>query len=398
MNKSIIILAFFLIGACAEQEKGDEGESDQAFNSDYSIVNPSITARIPYLLSYPVDSTKFPRSMEANGQVRGVPSKDWTSGFYPGSLLSLYQLTGDSIFLDRAVQWVPYIEKEQWNGGTHDMGFKVFCSVGQAYKITRDPHYKDVIVQSAKTLSTRFNPAVGSIKSWDFVQQGWQFPVIIDNMMNLELLFEATILFGDSTFYKVAETHAKTTMKNHYREDGSAYHVIDYDPGTGAVLQRLTHQGYAPESVWSRGQAWGLYGFTMAYRYTNNPDFLHHAIRIADFIINHPRMPEDGIPYWDMEDPLGANAPRDVSAASVIASACYELFKYSKDDIHMNFADKIMESLGAGPYILKQDSEAPFILAKSVGNWPKKDEMNLPISYADYYFLEALLRKKGAKK
>ncbi|UXP32775.1 glycoside hydrolase family 88 protein [Reichenbachiella agarivorans] len=394
MNKINMIWLCVLLLACTEREAAQQSGEEEVGNG-YSVWNSGVSARVPYLLSYPVDSVQFPRSMEENGEVRGVPSKDWTSGFFPGSLLYLYQLTGDTSFLTRAESWIPFMEKEQWNGRTHDMGFKVYCSIGKAYEITQNPHYKDVILTSAQTLSTRFSPTVGCIQSWDFGMDKWQFPVIIDNMMNLELLFEATRLSGDSSFYKIADSHARKTLVNHYRADNSSYHVIDYNVTTGEVKQRLTHQGYDAESVWSRGQGWGLYGFTMVYRYTRDELFLEQAKKIAAFVMNHPQMPDDHIPYWDMNDPAIPNAPRDASAAAVDASACYELYTYTGDIAYLKFADAIMESLGSATYVLSEDFKVPFILTHSTGNWPKDDEIDLPIGYADYYFLEAMHRKNS---
>ncbi len=387
----MLAMALALI-ACVAQRK-ENGERM------VSRVEPGVIARFPFLLSQKVDSTRIPRSMELDGQVRGVSSHDWTSGFFSGTLLSIFQLTGDSSFLQKAQEWLPFIEVEKNNAGTHDMGFKIYTSIGEAFEITGNQHYRDVIVSSAKTLSTRFNPTVGSIKSWDWgAREGWQFPVIIDNMMNLELLFEATRLSGDSSFYHLANTHASTTMANHFREDNSSYHVIDYDPETGEILKRVTHQGFSDESVWSRGQAWGLYGFTMVYRYTKDKRYQEHAIKIADFIMHHPLMPDDRIPYWDMNDPAIPNAPRDASAAAVIASACYELYSQTQHQEYMNFANAIIASLSSKKYVLSSDAKIPFILDHSTGNWPKNDEIDSPINYADYYFLEALLRKRRLEK
>ncbi|CAF3977239.1 unnamed protein product, partial [Rotaria sp. Silwood1] len=200
-------------------------------------------------------------------QLKLVPSGDWTRGFFPGNLWYLYEYTGKKEWKDEAEKFTANIEKEKTNGGTHDMGFKVYCSVGNGYRLTKNEHYKDVIIQSAKTLSTRFNAKAGVIKSWDN-RAKWKYPVIIDNMMNLELLFAAIHITGDSSFYKIAVSHANTTMKNHYRSDYSSYHVVNYDTADGHVISKNTAQGYADESAWARGQAWGLYGYTMCYRAT----------------------------------------------------------------------------------------------------------------------------------
>ncbi len=334
-----------------------------------------------------------PRTIE-NGKLKLVASRDWTSGFFPGVLWFLYQYTGKQEWLTEAKTYTANIEREKTNGGTHDMGFKVYCSFGSGYRITNDAAYKEVIIQSAKTLSTRFNPAVGCIRSWDHHKEVWGFPVIIDNMMNLELLFEATKLTGDSSFYKIAVAHANTTMKNHFRPDYSSYHVVDYDTATGAVVKKNTHQGYSHESAWSRGQAWALYGYTMCYRYTKNPVYLQQAEHIASFILNHPRLPKDLVPYYDFDAPEIPNAPRDASAAAVIASGLYELSGYSKNaKLYHNTADKIVTNL-INAYRSPIGENYGFILLHSTGSKPSNSEVDVPINYADYYYLEALLRGK----
>ena len=334
-----------------------------------------------------------PRTLSASGDLLLVASKDWCSGFFPGELWYLYNYTNDKKWLEEAKAYTVNIEQEKTNGGTHDMGFKVYCSVGNAYRITKDPHYKDVIIEAAKTLSTRFNPKVGCIKSWDGRPQ-WPFPVIIDNMMNLELLFKATKFSGDSSFYKIAVSHANTTMKNHYRADYSSYHVVDYDTATGKVVKKQTHQGYADESAWSRGQTWGLYGYTMCYRFTKDKKYLEQAEKIAAFILNHPNMPKDLVPYWDFNAPNIPNEERDASAAAVLASGLYELSTYSKNgNLYKEKAGKIVESL-TSHYRSPVGENKGFILLHSTGSKPAGSEVDVPLNYADYYYLEALLRGK----
>lgn len=354
-----------------------------------------LDVRYQKLLAYPLDSLGIPRSYDVpKKETRNVASKDWTSGFFAGNLWQLHQLTGNSSFLKRAEKWTAFLEKEKDNKGTHDTGFKIFCSFGEGYAVSTNEHYKDVIVASAKTLCTRYNSTVGSLRSWDFNKDVWEFPVIVDNMMNLELLFEATKISGDSTYHTIAVSHANTTLKNHFREDNSSYHVVVYDTLSGSVNQKVTHQGLSDNSAWARGQAWGIYGFTMAYRYTKNPAYLKQAQESINFYLNHPKLRADGIPYWDFDDPKIPNAPRDVSAATIIASACYELANYTTGANYVAYADKVLATLQTADYILSPDIDTPFILNHSTGHWPKKDEMDGPIVYADYYFLEALLRQK----
>ncbi|MGG9962366.1 glycoside hydrolase family 88 protein [Ferruginibacter sp. SUN106] len=334
-----------------------------------------------------------PRTIE-NGKLKLVPSKDWTSGFFAGQLWYLYEFTRDKKWKAKADSFTLLLEKEQFNASTHDMGFKMYNSYGIGYRLTKNAHYKAVIIQSAKTLATRFNKKTGTIRSWDHHADVWDFPVIIDNMMNLELLFAATRLTGDSLYYNIAVSHANATLKNHFRKDYSSYHVVDYDTITGNVKKKMTHQGFADESAWARGQGWALYGFTMCYRETKDKKYLHQADSIAAFILHHPNLPADGVPYWDFNDTAIPAVPRDASAAAVIASGLYQLSKFSKQSKEYKIAaDKILTSL-TNNYRSAIGENFGFILLHSTGNKPAKSEIDVPINYADYYYLEALLRSK----
>lgn len=336
----------------------------------------------------------FPRTITEEGDLHLVKGKDWTSGFFPGVLWLLYEYTGDGKWLGEAENFTTVLEQEKFDAGTHDVGFKIYCSYGNGYRLTKNGDYKEVIIQSAKTLITRYNPTVKVIRSWDHNTDKWEYPVIIDNMMNLELLFAATRFSGDSTFYKVAVDHANTTLKNHFREDNSSYHVIGYNPGTGEVEKKNTHQGYSDESAWARGQAWGLYGYTMSYRETQNNSYLEQAEKIAEFILNHPKLPLDLIPYWDFDVPNLQNEPRDVSAAAITASALYELSTFSKNGKeYRKAADVILKNLSEN-YTSPKGGNKGFILENSTGHKPHNSEVNVPINYADYYYIEAMLRQK----
>jgi uncharacterized protein YyaL (SSP411 family) len=359
----------------------------------------SAAEQTSYMLNAIADSSASPRVSPRtfeNGRLKMVKSNDWTSGFFPGILWFLYDYTRDEKWATQAKIYTSKIEKEQFNKGTHDLGFMIYCSVGNAYRLTKDERYKNIIIQAAKSLSTRFNPKTGVIRSWDHNKDKWTNPVIIDNMMNLELLFAATKLTGDSSYYKIAVSHADHTMKNHFRPDNSSYHVVDYNPETGEIIKKTTAQGYADESAWARGQAWGLYGFTMCYRETHDKKYLEQAQKIAKFIFGNPTMPKDLIPYWDYNDPAIPNTSKDVSAAAVTASALFELATYSKGNDYVKKANAIL-------YNLSQDYKAPintngnFILLHSTGHRPAKSEIDVPLNYADYYYLEALLRSKKAK-
>jgi hypothetical protein len=336
-----------------------------------------------------------PRTLNADGTLRMIPPRDWCSGFFPGSMWYMYEYTGDEKWKERAILHSELVRGEQFDTSSHDVGFKMNCSFGNGYRLTDNPEYRDVLVQSARTLTGRFNPTVGSLRSWSWGDDQWSFPVIVDNMMNLELLFEAARMTGDQQMYDIADTHARTTLENHFRGDNSSYHVVDYDPATGEVVKKITHQGYSDESAWARGQAWGLYGFTMTYRYTRNPDYLAQAQRIAGFIFSHPRLPEDLIPYWDYDAPSIPDAPRDASAACITASALYELAGYAPElsGEYVAWADTILQNLTLH-YRAAPGTAGGFLLLHSTGHLPGNSEIDVPINYADYYYLEALIRSK----
>lgn len=323
----------------------------------------------------------------------------WTSGFYPGSLLYLYEYSHDPELLAEEKRIEKLLAKEQFNKGTHDLGFMMYCSFGNANRLNPSEEYKEILLNSARSLSTRYNPVVQSIQSWN-ANAKWKFPVIIDNMMNLELLFWATKASGDSSFYKIAVTHANTTIKNHYRPDYSSFHVVDYDPATGAVAHKQTAQGYADYSSWARGQAWGLYGFTVTYRSTHDPKYLAQANKVANYIITHPSMPADGIPFWDYQSPEIPATYRDASAAAITASALLELSKYADKTTgarYLAMAEKIIRSLSALTYTAPYSENGGFILKHSTGHLPGNSEVDVPLTYADYYYIEAMMRYKAIK-
>ena len=343
-----------------------------------------------------------PRTLDENGEVVYVPYDDWTSGFFPGSLWYMYQLTGDDKWEKLAEKYTEALDSVQYLTWHHDVGFMAGCSYLNGMRFA-DKDYRSVIMQSAQSLSTRFRPNAGVIQSWDAdkgwqAERGWKCPVIIDNMMNLELLFEATALSGDSTFYNIAVKHADTTMAHHFRPDNSCYHVVDYDPETGEVRKRQTAQGYADESSWARGQAWALYGYTTCYRYTKDKKYLDQAQKVYNFIFNNKNLPEDLVPYWDYDAPNIPNEPRDASAAACTASALYELDGYLPGNHYKETADKIMESLGSPAYRAEVGTNGNFILMHSVGSIPHGQEIDVPLNYADYYFLEGLMRKRDLEK
>ena len=333
-----------------------------------------------------------PRNTEPDGSLRLVPSKDWTSGFFPGELWYVYEYTHDPFWKEKAEKHTEMLEREKKNGTTHDMGFKMYCSYGNGYRLTGNPTYKDILIESARTLITRYKPNVGCLRSWDHHADQWECPVIIDNMLNLELLFWASRETNDSTFYNIAVNHARTTMKNHFRDDYSTYHVVNYDTITGNPICKVTHQGYADSSAWARGQAWAVYGYTACFRETNDSIFLNFAKDIADMIMDRVKT-DDAIPYWDYDAPVTKETPRDVSAASVTASAMIELSTMVPDgQKYLDYAEKILKSLSSDAYLAKVGDNQGFILMHSVGSLPNGSEIDTPLNYADYYYLEALKR------
>ncbi|MDB5285704.1 MAG: glucuronyl hydrolase [Mucilaginibacter sp.] len=340
---------------------------------------------------------QFPKAFHPKeGKMETSNSSWWCSGFYPGTLLKLYEQTHDKALLTEANRKLAVLAKEQYNTHTHDLGFMMYCSFGNANRLNPKSEYKQILLNSAKSLSTRFSPITGSIRSWD--SKPTDFLVIIDNMMNLELLFWANKETGDPNYYKIAVTHANNTIKNHYRPDYSSYHVVNYDPKTGAVKEKKTAQGYSNESAWARGQVWGLYGFTVMYRQTQDKRYLNQANNIAKFILKHPHLPQDKIPYWDFNAPNIPRALRDASSGAIMASALLELCRYtSKTDgqFYFNTAQTILQSLSSPRYKSAPGTNGGFLLQHSVGNFPAGTEIDVPLTYADYYFVEAMTRYKA---
>lgn len=397
MNKTFgIFLAASFMSLTSFSKAAQDDQSLQWFKKTTNV--------IAYQLNKAASSYtpgQNPRSVNPDGKVRFAPYKDWTTGFFPGALWYGYELTGDQKLADQAKRFTLALDSVRYLTNTHDLGFMLYCSYGNAYRITADKTYLPALADGAKHLFARFSPKVGVIRSWDFAP--WHYPVIIDNMMNLEYLYWAAKEFNKPDYRYAASTHASTTIKNHYRKDFSSYHVVDYDPATGKVLRKATHQGLTDESAWARGQAWGLYGYTMCYANTKNPNFIAQAERIASFIMNHPRMPKDKIPVWDFDVhnalDVEERAPRDASAAAVIASALLELSTQVKDGKkYLDYAEEILKSLSSDTYLAKPGENSFFILKHSVGAFLYNSEIDTPLDYADYYYLEALKRYAAIKK
>ncbi len=339
-----------------------------------------------------------PRSVNPDGSMRLAPVQDWTTGFFPGTLWYGYELTGDPVLAKEARRFTLPLDSARYITNTHDLGFMLYCSYGNAFRITGDKTYLTPLADGAKNLSARFSDKTGVVRSWDFGQ--WHYPVIIDNMMNLEFLYWAAETFNQPLYAREANAHAMTTMKNHFRKDYSSYHLVDYDQQTGKVLQKVTHQGLTNESSWARGQAWGLYGYTMCYKNTFDKKFLEQAEHIATFIMHHPQMPKDKIPAWDFDVHNALDgAPRDASAAAIIASALLDLSQYAKNGkMYFQYAEDILKTLSSEEYMSKPGENHFFILKHSVGAFLYNSEIDTPLDYADYYYLEALKRYVAIKK
>ena len=372
------------------------------------------------MLKKATDLTCFPRTSFADGRFKCVPLEDWTSGFWAGNLWYVYEFSGDKKWKLAAEKWTEALKDNQFLTSHHDIGFMMYCSYGNGYRLTKNKAYRDILIQSAKSALKRYDPNVGVIKSWNKrksigLKNDWEYPVIIDNMMNLELLFFASRETQDPIYRKVALSHADKTLKNHIRSDFSTYHVVNYDQNTGEVLHRQTAQGFSDNSTWARGQAWGVYGFTVMFRETRDPKYLEAAKRMADFYLAHADLPADGIPYWDFNagkdgfrpdwnyDPKRfAEQPRDASAAAIVSAALLELSEYAEPREKTRYiagATMILKNLGSDRYRAKPGTNNDFLLMHSVGNLPGNNEVDVPLVYADYYFLEALLRyqKMGLK-
>jgi unsaturated chondroitin disaccharide hydrolase len=392
-----LVLLFVLAGCSARKQLQVTTDKGLLQTIDQSL---KVDASQYKLMSKNLPANRFPKAYDPKtAKFETSDSRWWCSGFYPGTLLYLYEETKDQQLYDEAMRILQVLEKEKNNTTTHDLGFMMFCSFGNAERIASKPEYKNILLQSARSLATRFNPAVGCIKSWD--SKPSEFLVIIDNMMNLELLFWATKVSGDSSFYKIAVTHADNTLKNHFRPDHSSYHVINYHPQTGAVQQKRTAQGFSDESAWARGQAWGLYGYTVMYRETKDKKYLEKAEAIADFLLSHPALPGDKVPYWDFNAPNIPSALRDASAASIISSALFELCRYSDAADGKNYfaaAESMLKSLASPQYHSAPGANGGFLIQHCVGHHPAGTEVDVSLTYADYYFVEAMKRYKSFTK
>lgn len=390
--KLIVGAVCFTLSANSYAQKSSE--MNEVINRGLSVAVTHSKAMAASLID---KEGRLPRSINKDGVLTTSGSKWWTSGFFPGQLWYVYEATKDDSLKHYAEKFTDRIKSEQYTTDNHDVGFMLYCSYGNGYRLTGNAEYKKVLLQGAQSLDTRFRSAVGCIRSWDWNQDIWEYPVIIDNMMNLELLTWASKASGNAAYKKHAISHADVTLKHHFRKDYSCYHVVSYDTITGKPHRKQTEQGYADESSWARGQAWALYGYTMMYRETKKKAYLEQATHIANFIMNHPNLPEDKIPYWDFDAPNLPSALRDASAAAIMASAFIELSLYTPKKMAnecISIAEKQLKKLTSPQYLAEPGTNGNFILKHSVGNMPHQKEIDVPLSYADYCFVEALIRYK----
>ena len=342
--------------------------------------------------------TTFPRSIK-NGKFCTSDASWWCSGFYPGTLWYVHMYTGDEQTKVLAEKHTEKLYGESQIIRNHDIGFVINCSYGNAYRITANKKWRQPIIDAANLLATRYNPVAGVTMSWNVTKKRahMRFPVIIDNMMNLEILTQAYKLAGIDSLKTIALSHADTTMRHHFRPDYTTWHVVDYDPVNGGVRGKQTAQGYSDDSAWARGQAWAVYGYTMMFREIGELRYLEHAEMVARMLLE--KLPKDGIPYWDFDAPDIPNAYRDASAGAIMASAFIELADYTKDKALaracMKMAEKQIRTLSSDEYLAQPGENCNFILKHSVGSLPGGSEVDVPLTYADYYYLEALLRYCG---
>ncbi|WP_066219905.1 glycoside hydrolase family 88 protein [Formosa haliotis] len=385
----VVLLLVFLFNSCNEAQKKPE-------TIEVQVVLQANTNKIIQTVKHLRVRDSFPRTIlkgDTSWELVGV--RDWCSGFWPGVLWYAYEFSGDEMLKLKAQEFTEPIKSIAYSKATdHDIGFQVYCSFGNGFRLTGNQAYKNVMLAAADTLATLYNPQVGTIHSWPSKPQ-YPHNTIIDNMMNLELLFWASKNGGEKRLYDIAERHAEVTMKNLIRPDYSTYHLASFNDKTGEFIRGVAHQGYADDSMWARGQTWGIYGFAFSYRETGRKDFLEASIKLADKYLE--RLPDDGIPYWDFDDPKIPNAPKDASAAAIAACGMLELATLIEDhqlkEKYAKAAKYFITVLSSDAYLSKDTNDA--LLLHSTGHHPRNSEVDASIIYADYYFMEALLRLRA---
>ena len=402
MGKTINLLASCLVAGLALSSCSAHDAGSSAIDADQALAYCDTQIRRTLTLVQN-DSCLLPRSIEADSQTWSlVNAYDWTSGFWPGILWYDYQHTGDPAIRQQAIHYTECLADLLSPGhqGDHDLGFQFLCSFVHAYRLTGDERYKQAALDGAAKLAGFYNPTVGTICSWQHMreQMGWPHNTIMDNMMNLELLFWAARNGGDKAYYDMAENHARVTMENQFRDDYTNYHVAVYDTIDGHFIKGVTNQGLNDESCWARGQAWAIYGYTMVYRETGNKEYLRFAERVADVYLT--ALPADHVPYWDFDAPDIPDEPKDASAAAITASGLLELSQLEDDKekgrAYFQAAEQMLATLSTKPY--RADGDKPSFLLHSTGNYPAGYEIDAAINYADYYYIEALTRYKTIRE
>lgn len=401
-NTAILLISLLFVSCASTSSTAREEVAEFDLDEAIEYCDAQVHRSLRNLCSDSTDYSMIPRNIQGNDTTwacRKATPDEWCSGFWPGVLWYDYELTGDTLVRDEALRYtreLGYLSERPIFD--HDLGFLMICSYGNGYRLTADSGYKKVLLASADSLATLFNPNVGTILSWPRnVEMFGGHNTIMDNMINLEMLFWASKNGGDKSLYDIAVKHAETTMNHHFRPDGTCYHVAVYDPSDGHFIKGVTHQGYSDSSTWARGQAWAVYGYTMVYRETHDKRFLDFACKVTDAYLS--RLPEDMVPYWDFDDPAIPKAPRDASAAGVVASALLELQGYVDGEKKAEYRDAAVEMLASlnSPAYRSGKKRCSF-LDHSTGHHPAGSEIDASIIYADYYYIEALTRLKKLEK
>lgn len=399
---------FFCIPAYSSQkEEKIDALAERVFN---------VASQQVKLMCSQLGPEALPKHVAPDGSFRTSVWRDWVSGFFPGTLWYVYCYTGNEEYAQLAKVQTQKVAPAQFMTTNHDVGFMVNCSFGNGLRIGGVEDYAEVMHNAAHSLVTRYSPVVGCIKSWENNPgRGWYFPVIVDNMMNLELLVRVSRMFDEPHLLAIARSHADMTMKNHFRPDGTTFHVVNYDPATGKRLSGETAQGYSDESTWARGQAWGFYGYTMMADLTGEASYLAKAEELARWTIAH--LPEDHVQYWDYDAAakLIANEPgldrkwagelpdgsilRDASSAAITASAFVKLSQITKDrklaKACRRMAEAQVRALASPEYLAAPGELHGFLIKHGTGAYHANSEVDVPLTYGDYYFLEAVLRLLG---
>lgn len=392
-NLIYFIVLLMMVASCRKADPMKE-----VISKSFDVIEQQAVGMAEYLED---KEGRLPRSyVKENDEIITSDSEWWCSGFFPGVLWYLYEYSGDTNHKKWAEEYTNRVEQQKFYTGNHDIGFQINCSFGNGYRLTGRDDYCEVMKVAGKSALERYNPHIGLIRSWNSNPKKWQYAVIIDNMMNLELLMWNFHNTGENIFQDVAVSHSDKTLEHHYRLDYSCYHVVSYDTITGLPHIKQTSQGAFDESIWARGNAWGLYGYVVMFRETKLQRYLDRAIAIANLMIDHPNMPDDGIPYWDYLAPEIPEALRDASAGAIMASALIELSTMTDATLsskYLSTAEKQLSTLSSPEYLAEPSTNGLFILKHGVGHLPGNSEVDVPLTYADYYFVEALLRYKSLK-